>query len=158
MNLFNKTYNENYKAIYRYALKMIGNDSYASDIVQESFILLYTKLKKGEVITNRKSWLFKVANNKCIDHFRAHKSEKLESDIVIASESYDNNEKHQIIRDAIDKLKKRDKILVTLYSENLSYKEISDVTGIKFSSVGKLLSRALAKLEKELKNKSYELY
>lgn len=137
---------------------MIGNTPDASDIVQESFISLYSKLKKGEVIKNRKSWLFRVANNRCIDHFRTNKSEDLERDILISSDSNNMDEKYQIVREAVAILKERDKTLVTLYSENLSYKEISDVTGIKFSSVGKLLSRALAELEKELKNKSYELY
>jgi len=45
-----------------------------------------------------------------------------------------------------------------LYSEGLSYREISDATGIKSSSIGKTLSRTLEKLEKELINQKYELY
>jgi DNA-directed RNA polymerase specialized sigma24 family protein len=43
--------------------------------------------------------------------------------------------------------------LLTLYSEDFSYKEIAEITGIKFSSVGKTLARALKKLQNEIETK-----
>jgi len=67
-------------------------------------------------------------------------------------------ELNEIILIAFSKLKPEEKLLATVYSEGLSYKEISEVTGIKFSSVGKTLSRTLKKMEIELKKQKYELY
>ena len=63
-----------------------------------------------------------------------------------------------VISLAVSKLNSQEKILATVYSEGLSYKEIAEVTGIKFSSIGKMLSRTLKKMEKELKNQRYDLY
>ena len=55
-------------------------------------------------------------------------------------------------------LKPQEKVLVVSYSEGLSYKEIANLTGIKFNSIGKTLSRALKKLEKEMKKEKYGLH
>jgi DNA-directed RNA polymerase specialized sigma24 family protein len=59
---------------------------------------------------------------------------------------------------AISKLKPQEKILAAFYSEGLSYKELAEVTGIRYSSMGKVISRTLKKIEKELRNQHYELY
>lgn len=158
MHLFNQTYQDNYEAIYRFATKMVGDENDASDIVQDSFIQLYSKLEQGKSIDNRRSWLFRVVNNRCIDIFRRKKTVALDSDTPITDDTHSTDERHALVRQAVATLKKQDRSLVTLYSENLSYKEIADITGIRLSSVGKLLSRALSKLETELKKKKYDLY
>ena len=49
-------------------------------------------------------------------------------------------------------------MLVVLYSEGLSYKEIAKASGVRFSSIGKMLSRILKKLETELKSHRYDLF
>jgi RNA polymerase sigma-70 factor (ECF subfamily) len=59
---------------------------------------------------------------------------------------------------ALVKLKPRDRMLAVLYSEGLSYKEMAEATGIRFASVGKLLSRTLEKIEMNFKDQGYELY
>jgi len=81
------------------------------------------------------------------------------------SDSYadtNNNETNQlrkiIINDALSKLKSKNKLLVLLYSEGLSYKEMSELTDIKLSSIGKTLSRTLSTLKNELKDKEDELF
>ena len=48
----------------------------------------------------------------------------------------------------ISKLDDKDQSLVVLYSEGYSYKEIAEITGINFNSVGKTLSRILEKLRR----------
>jgi len=58
----------------------------------------------------------------------------------------------------MEKLKPQERFLVILYSEGLSYKEMAEVTEMKYSSVGKTLSRTLKKIEKELKYQYDELY
>jgi len=55
------------------------------------------------------------------------------------------------------KLKEHERLVVILYSEGLSYKEIAEVSGVKFTSVSQNLSRALDKLRPLLKNHYYEM-
>jgi RNA polymerase sigma factor (sigma-70 family) len=161
LSKFEEIYTENYKTMYRVASRMVGDSDDVSDIVQEIFIDFFNKTNNGALIQHPKSWLYRATINKCIDNQRNRKRfENLES----VSEYYcepglvENQEMKDAITLAISKLKPQEKILATVYSEGLSYKEIAEVTGIKFSSIGKMLSRTLKKIEKELNNQRYELY
>lgn len=158
---FEEIYSENYEAMHRVALKMIGDKDGASDIVQEVFIDCFQKIRKGLVLDNAKSWLYKVTYIKCIDHFRKQQrlhEIKLMKDIEIEDKQFDNQELRNVIKKALSKLNPQERILAILYSEGLSYKEMALATGIKFSSIGKTLSRGLKKLEQELTKYRYEMY
>ncbi|MDO9340838.1 MAG: sigma-70 family RNA polymerase sigma factor [Bacteroidales bacterium] len=161
MNTFEEIYTENYKTMFRVATRMVGDSDDVSDIVQEIFIDFFNKLNNGNIIHHPKSWLYRATINKCVDNLRNRKRfQNLESLGEYKSESglLENQEMKDAINLAISKLKPQEKNLATFYSEGLSYKEIAEVTGIKFSSIGKMLSRTLKKMEKELKNQRYELY
>jgi RNA polymerase sigma factor (sigma-70 family) len=53
-------------------------------------------------------------------------------------------------RQALDALPVRDRILLGLYQDGLSYKEIARSAGIRSSSVGTLLARAIKRLAKQV--------
>jgi RNA polymerase sigma-70 factor (ECF subfamily) len=147
--------------MFRVATRMIGHSEDVSDIIQEIFIDFFNKTSNGNIIKHPKSWLYRATINKCIDNHRNRKRyQNLESlgDYNIESGLVEDQEINDAIILAISKLKPREKILATVYSEGLSYKEIAEVTGIKFTSIGKMLSRTLKKMEKELKSQRYELY
>ena len=161
MNTFDEIYAENYKTMFRVATRMVGHREDVSDIIQEIFIDFFNKTCNGRIIQHPRSWLYRATINKCIDNHRNRKQyQDLESlaNLNIESGSAENQEMKDAIILAISKLKPQEKILVTVYSEGLSYKEIAEVTGIKFTSIGKMLSRTLKKMEKELKSQRYELY
>jgi RNA polymerase sigma factor (sigma-70 family) len=160
LNTFEDIYTENYKAMHRVAKKMVGNDD-VPDIVQEIFIDFFNKTNEGNIIHNPKSWLYKATVNKCVDKLR--KQKKFQSVDCLAEfrseeETIENRELKTAMDLAISKLKPQEKILAAFYSEGLSYKELAEVTGIKYSSMGKVISRTLKKIEKELRNQHYELY
>ena len=161
MNTFQEIYTENYKTMYRVASRMVGDSEDVSDIIQEIFIDFFNKTSNGNIIHHPKSWLFRATINKCIDNQRSRKRfQNLDSLGEYKSEVgiVENQEMKDAISLAVSKLNPQEKILATVYSEGLSYKEIAEVTGIKFSSIGKMLSRTLKKMEKELKNQRYDLY
>lgn len=140
---------------------MIGNCEDVSDIVQEIFVDFFNKTSNGNIIQHPKSWLFRATINKCIDNQRSRKRfQNLDSLIECKSEVglVEDCEMKDAISLAISKLNPQEKVLATIYGEGLSYKEIAEVTGIKLSSIGKMLSRTLKKMEKELKNRRYDLY
>lgn len=147
--------------MFRVAQKMVGNTGYVPDIVQEVFVSLFDKLNNGTVILCPGTWLYRATLNKCIDCLRRQKRfQPIESlkDRVVDDELLEQQETAALISRAVSKLKPQERMLVVLYSEGLSYKEIAGATGIRFSSVGKMLSRSLVKLGNELKNQRYELF
>jgi RNA polymerase sigma factor (sigma-70 family) len=161
LDKFDKIYNDNYRLIFNVVHKMVPDRDDASDLVQEVFIHLYQCLEKEVVIEYPRSWLYKVTVNRCIDFTKKHqKYEKIESFNHLKEEDnlFEMNNNQTVIRHALSKLKKDESVLAVLYSEGLSYKEIAEITGLRFSSVGKTLSRTLKKLGNELKKLQYELY
>lgn len=160
MDQFDNIYKDNYRLIYNVVRKMVSDKDDASDLVQEVFIKLYQSLEKKVIIEYPVSWLYKVTVNKCIDYTKKHqRHEQIELFTHIEEDdAADPNEKQAVIRLAMKRLKEEERMLAILYSEGLSYKEIANITGIRFSSVGKTLSRTLEKLGNELKNLKYDLY
>ena len=147
--------------MYRVAKKMTGDEEGAADIIQEVFIHLFYSLRDGLKISHPRSWLYKVTYLKCMDHFRKKKrlhEIELTDNIELEDEQNEKHELKAVISLAISTLNPQEKVLAVLYSEGLSYKEMASATGIKFSSIGKTLSRTLTKLEQELKKHRYEMY
>lgn len=149
LNNFKDTYNTYYKLVYRLAFKFLGNHDNAADITQDVFMHLYSQLNQKGEVHNTKAWLYKVTSNLCITFLNKTKR--------ITEQEYENpaadeadNEKNIEIVEALKKMNKKDRILLTLYSEDISYKKMAEITGIKFTSIGKTLSRALKKLKYEM--------
>jgi len=161
LETFEKIYTDNYEAMFRVARKMVYDVDVVSDIVQEVFIYFFDKVNRGDEVRYPKSWLYRATYNKCIDYWR-DKKRFVAIDLLDSSEieeqNFDNSEMKVVLNKAIDKLKPQEQFLVVLYSEGLSYKEIAEVTEMKFSSVGKTLSRILKKIEKKLIHQYDELY
>lgn len=147
--------------MYRVAVKMIGDEDAVRDIVQEVFISLYEKGQQSGSVKNYSAWLYKATYFKSIDYLKAN--ERFSQLNVIENKTSNEDTTNQqevkaMIQKALNKLEPKIRFLVVLYSEGLSYKEMAEVTEINFASVGKTLSRALKKLEKELKTEYYELF
>ena len=158
MNNFETTYKENYRKMFYVAKKIVNDEDAIRDIIQEIFICYYEKLQQGIEIQAPKSWLIRAAINKCIDYInRSKKHVKINTISQIEEEETDTS-KYQseiILQQAISKLKPLEIKIVLLYSENYSYKEISQIAEINFSSVGKTLSRTLKKLKSILEKMNY---
>ncbi len=161
MDPFEKIYCQNCAMMYRIAVKMIGNNHEVRDIVQEVFIYLYEKRDDSKVINHYSSWLYRATYNKCVDYLKQQsKFSHLEvlDNKACEEESFDKQEAKAMIHRALNTLNIKERFLAVLYSEGLSYKEMSKATGIHLGSIGKTLSRALKKLEKELKEEYNELF
>lgn len=156
MNLeFDTVYKENYLRLFRVASKMLHDADAAKDVVQDVFESYYMNSIVKYQIHNINSWLLRATINKSIDLYQ--KKKKFSGmDYIVESE--DNSHPEQdidaaLLQKAIDKLDTRDKTIIILYSEGYPYKEIAHIADIKFTSVGKLLARALDKLKILMKDK-----
>lgn len=140
---------------------MTGNIDDTSDIVQETFIALYQSFQKNIEINYPRSWLYKVAVNKSLIYLRQkNNNDNIEQvkNHPVEENDIEKNEQQEMVQLALNKLKPDEKILAVLYSEGMSYREMSEISGIKFTSIGKTLSRTIAKLGEELKKMNYEMY
>ena len=146
---FEKTYQSYYPKLFRIATKMLKATEDAKDVVQDVFTAYYFAMNNEKVIRDTKNWLVRSTINKGIDYKR-----KTARTITMESPLPDTNEiPHDEVSDilnAIDLLSEKEQTLIVLYSEGYSYKEIAEITGRNYHSIGKTLSRILEKIKKHV--------
>ena len=131
---------------------MLRDTDAARDVVHDVFMAYYFVLNDKKVIKDSKTWLIRCTINKGVDFLR--KNKKIVSDDNVAkenitSQTIDSQLYLISISSLISKLDAKDQSLVVLYSEGYSYKEIAEIIGMNFNSVGKTLSRILEKLRRD---------
>jgi RNA polymerase sigma factor (sigma-70 family) len=156
-DLFEAIYKENFPTIYRFGYRLLGNSEQALDMAQEVFLKLYHRLNGGSPIAEVKGWLYRTSTNLSYDWLRRKSRfqkiftdhhQPIRKDVeqeVIEAEAIRATQK------ALERLPPRDRILLLLYQDELSYEEISRATGFRKSSMGTFISRAIKKLVKEIK-------
>lgn len=161
MKDFQKIYEEHHIAMVRVASKMVNDTDVVSDIVQEVFIYLHEKLSEDVKILHLRSWLYRITFNKCVDHLRKQRKFvdlSQAEDVKMEEQATSDPDKKAAISRAILRLSEKEKVLVVAYSEGLSYKEMADLTEIRFASIGKTLARSLKKMEYELKKEQHGMF
>jgi RNA polymerase sigma-70 factor (ECF subfamily) len=152
-------YDEYSPLIYRLAYRWLGNREEASDLTQNVFLKLHLSFQKDVFIENPKTWLYAVAANLCRDSVR--RRIKLRRIIKLDWVNRPRSDKPNTealqpgiaaIKAAMARMPERDRLLLTLYQDDLSYEEIAEISGLKRTSIGKILSRAIKRLADELKN------
>ena len=104
-------------------------------------------------LPNARGWLYTVAAHACRDRQRRigrWLPWMAERDTRRAADSPDLRDGPLAVLDAIRSLTPRDRLLIALRSQVLSYQEIGEAAGIRYTSVGTLLARALDSLQREL--------
>ena len=139
--------------LYRLALAMLREPDQAQDVVQETFLRLITHVGAGGPLPNARGWLYTVAAHACRDRQRGLRRWLPwvpALDRRTAPESTDADDGRGVVLRGIRALAPRDRLLVALRAQGLSYQEIAQAARIRQASVGRLLARALDRLEKEL--------
>ena len=77
--LFENIYNSLSNKIFNFALKMTGNKSIAEDIVQETFIKVYTNYKNFKGKSSLTTWIYTIAKNLCFKYYRKNKKSSFNS-------------------------------------------------------------------------------
>ncbi len=68
--LFEELFMRYRPALFKFIFTMLGNYDQACDIEQQVFLQLYKSLPSLDTNCTLKSWLFKVARNRCLDELR----------------------------------------------------------------------------------------
>ena len=123
-------------------------------MTQETFVRFYDSVQRNEKLDHPVAWLYRVAGNLCISGMRQNRrrAEILQNQAVETEaaghpdQDYEHRETLTRLRKAMQKLSARDQVLLNLYMEQRPYEEMAEIIGVRRSSVGTLLSRALSQL------------
>ena len=131
-----------------------GNQADADDIAQESLVQAYLAIDRYIDSGKFRSWLFKIAHNRFLNHIAAQKpySRIEEASGKMALESADSGFTHQQLYMALSTLPPKERSAITLYYlSGYSVKEIAGITGSSVDSVKKQMSRGREKLKSLIK-------
>lgn len=156
-------YEEYSDAIFRHALFRVSNRETAKDLTQETFIKTWQAVEKGQDIENIKAFLYKVASNLIIDHYRKRKEISLDflkdSGLDFVKESEHNIDFMDLNRvlAALNKLPEKYRQAVEMrYIEDMQPKEIAALLGKSENSVSVQIHRGVEQLKKYLGSEENE--
>jgi len=149
--------------IYRLCCSYINESDLRKDLFQNILIRIWRGLNSFENRSSIKTWVYRISVNTCVDFLRREAGNKYISkhmdinDIEVTDRSGNLDEdlvfseKIAFLYRCINKLTLIDKTVITLYLEDLSYKEISVIVGISEKNVSVKLFRIKKKLNKYLR-------
>lgn len=159
--IFNDTVRENHASIYRICRAYLYDKSHAQDLYQEILLQLWNSIDKYRGAAHLNTWVYRVAVNTAITYNARSKRVRMEElpvTINIAEEPEDNAKEKEsqlsMLTWAISQLDEYDRLIISLVLEDLSYKQIAEVTGSNTNSIGVRITRIKARLMKLMTDKT----
>ncbi len=163
---FGKLYDKYVDEIYRFIFLKVSQRSVAQDITSETFRKGWQSFKKNPNMENPRAYLYKIARNLVIDHYRTRKRHISPDDLVneLKDESEDFAEKAAETRE-MAKVKKAmenlnedyQDIIIYKYLEEMENSEIAEIMGKSEGSVRVTAHRAINALKAELEKSNQTL-
>lgn len=157
IGVFEEIYALYYLPIYRYIKRRVSNSEDASDLVQSVFMKIWGNMnKENKDLKNTKTLFYTIAKNTLIDFYRKKSNNEIVSDELVYENIIDMNyeeideddENKKKLLKYIKELSKGEQEIIDLYyNQDLSYKEIHEITGKKEDAIRQTHSRALKKLK-----------
>lgn len=155
--------------VYNVAYRITGNQADALDASQETFAILFRKVREFRFQSKFSSWVYRITVNASIDLCRrgshrhvvsldqffdgAHRSDRVaiapvDGSAVLPRSVAEEGEFAREVHGAIQRLSPKLRTIVVLrYLENLSYEEVAEALGCSLGTVKSRLSRAHSALE-----------
>jgi RNA polymerase sigma factor (sigma-70 family) len=158
-----EVYNRYYKAMYNIAYRIVKDSFEAEDIMQDSFLTAFTKLKSLKDSVTFGSWLKRIVTNNSIYHYKKNsRYEKVHLDDVlykvedsngITSDYEFTNLKAKQVLETMKSLKESYRVSLTLHLiEGYDYEEISEIMSISYANCRTTISRAKESLRQKLQH------
>ena len=146
-------YNRYYKAMYNTAYRIVKDSFEAEDVMQDSFLLAFTKLESLKDIKTFGAWLKRIVINNSIHHYnKSNKYNEVPLDDVLYKVEDDNGMssdyeftslKAKQVLETMNALKDNYRVALTLHLiEGYDYEEISEIMSISYANCRTTISRA----------------
>jgi len=142
----------------KYALRYVGTQDAAHDIVQDVMMKAHQKIDSFDSARKFSPWIYRITHNESVNYLKKHRShtrvsldaqlslddQRALADVELSSlDLWFERELKEQMHEAIGQLPDHYAEVIHLrYIEELSYKEIAEILGKPTSTVGTLVRRA----------------
>jgi RNA polymerase sigma-70 factor, ECF subfamily len=137
---FNDIVKKYQKKIYWHARRMTGNHLDADEVVQEVLIVIYDNLKKFRFQSSLYTWIYRITSTRTLNFLNRNKIRKflgIDDSNVRELSAHDDiindieqREKFSKLEKKLQQLpEKQREVFIMRNFDDMSYKEISDITG-----------------------------
>lgn len=161
------------RKIFSSILFLVKDKEVAEDIFQDTFIKVINTLKKGSYNEEGKflPWVLRIGHNMVIDHFRRQQRmpmvhDKEDYSIIEGLQLMDDNVQDKMLREQIYKEVRQlveelpfeqKEVIVMRHFAEMSFKEISEATGVSINTSLGRMRYALINLRRIIKKKKLVL-
>ncbi len=147
-------YEMTHHAVYRLMVRMVGLQE-ASDLTQQVYLKLFTKLHQFAGNSRFETWLYRLASNEALQYLRKNSRKKtttlLDDPVNQQQPVTERDEQREILGVALERIEPELRSIFLLREvEEMSYREIAEVIDVPEGTVGSRLNRARRDLQTHL--------
>jgi RNA polymerase sigma-70 factor (ECF subfamily) len=157
---FNDLVKQYSEPLYWHVRAMVGSHEDADDLMQDIFIKVWNSLSRFRGESDVFTWLWRIATNETLSHLRKARVRAALSFVRIDETAerisdpdpwFDGNEALRALRKAIAALPDKQRLVFNMrYYEDLSYEQISDITGTSIGALKASYHIAYEKIKQHL--------
>ena len=144
--------------VFRFACRMLHNDEDARDITQDMSEKIWNMHKEARLSGKIEALAMTMTKNLCLDKLKHEKQKQYKLQVLRDSQEtafqpadYDRKNTHQVIRELIDKLPEKQRMVIHLRDvESFSFEEIAEIMAMDVSAVRMNVSRARKTVKENL--------
>lgn len=152
---FEHLYKEYSSKIFRVCFGYFNDTEKAKDVMQDTFITVFTNLNELKNQENIAGWIYRIASNKCLRQIENEKKKQLvreysffdHEDVDPRVEETNFVRLHRCIAELPD----MDRLIIGFYLEDLKQDKIAEILGLSHSNVRVRMHRIKEVLSKKMK-------
>lgn len=154
---FNLLVNEYHKKVYWHVRKMVIDHDDADDLTQEVFIKIHRHLNNFKEESSLYTWIYRIATNECLTFLtrkrrrfllRLSDVNKELSKVIDNSSSMTSDDIQRKLQKALLRLPDKQRMVFNMkYYDDISYEQISEITGTSIGALKASYHHAVKKIE-----------
>jgi RNA polymerase sigma-70 factor (ECF subfamily) len=171
---FDVLLNRHKGSVHSYIYYIVRDRDLTEDIFQETFVKVIMTIKQGRYTENGKfkAWIMRIAHNLIIDNFRQERNENSVSNDEVDIDLFNDSrlcertiEDEMVQEQVFDDIKKmirhlpenQREVLEMRYYQDMSFKEIADLTGVSINTALGRMRYAILNLRRMAEENKIEL-
>ncbi|WP_336958949.1 RNA polymerase sigma factor [Chryseobacterium contaminans] len=152
---FEHLYKEHSGKIFRVCYGYFNDIEKAKDVMQDTFITVFTNLNELKHQENIVGWIYRIASNKCLRQIENEKKKQLVTEYVFLNheetDPYAEETAFVKLHKCIAELPDMDRLIIGFYLEDLKQDKIAEILGLSHSNVRVRIHRIKEILSKKMK-------